>query len=58
MELLPDEVYAINRARLAVALHKTPDEIENAALDGMWDVLGTLEFDAEQERKRAEKLNV
>lgn len=56
VELLPDEVYEINLARLMLTLRKTDAEIEAVSLQAIWNVLGAMEFDAEQERERLDSL--
>lgn len=56
MTLDDEEVHAVNRAQLALRLHKTTDEIDAAPLEGMWDVLGVMEFDADERRKANERL--
>ena len=44
-ELEPDEIYRINRARLAINLHKLPSEIDTMTIDDFDDLLSVMVAD-------------
>jgi len=44
-----DEAWRINRARLAIHLHKFPHEIDAAGLEEMMDVAAVIEADNRQD---------
>jgi hypothetical protein len=46
-ELEPDEVIRINRARLAILLHKTPHEIDATPVQDLEDLIAVKHMDDE-----------
>lgn len=56
--LLPDQVMRVNKARLCMLLHKTPEEIDAAGAGGLRDIMDVVKYDervAELQQRRKKR---